>query len=205
MVHQAVSAYHRALTGEGGAVAPPSAAAPVQVDLDGLRRELKLQLPTAQATLDYSLQMRSEAFVRFGFDRFLHWINRLLRRDSDLVEGEGLRALRGALARMRREMEVSIRSHLLNHRENIKFQYLLKLADAAGEALYRQLSEQYSMQIADLAELDGQARTDDPRRGDLEQRLAALAERVQALGDRLNDHRRDLEILGRSYQRQDQI
>jgi hypothetical protein len=146
--------------------------------------------------------MRSEAFVRLGVDRFVHWIKRLLRRDKDSTDGKGLRALKGALGRMRREMETSIRSHLLNHRENIKFQYLLKLADAAGEALYHQLSEQYSMQIADLAELDGTTRAEVSHGGDLAQRLAELAQRVQSLGDRLNDHRDDLEALARSYQTQ---
>jgi GTPase SAR1 family protein len=202
MVHQAVNDYHNAVVGEDAPKTPLVPAAAVQVDLDSLRRELGLQLPTAQAALDYSLQLRGEAFVRLGWDRFVHGLKRLLRRKIDPAAGKGLPALKGALGRMRREMESTIRSHLLNHRENIKFQYLLKLADAARDGLYRQLSEQYSMQIADLAELDDQTRAADPKRADLAQQLADLALQVRSLGRCLNDHRVDLEALSRSYQSQ---
>jgi hypothetical protein len=202
MVQQAVSDYYQTVGGGDAPNIPTMPAAAVQMDLDGLRRELGLQPPTAQATLDYSLQLRGEAFVRFGWDRFVHWLKHLLRRENGPAAGRGLPALRGAMGRMRREMEGAIRSHLLNHRENIKFQYLLRLADAAGDRLYRQLSEQYSLQIADLAELDDQARAEDPRRADMARQLADLMQRVQFLGRCLSDHRADLEALSGSCQSQ---
>lgn len=198
-VRQAVNAYHQALEGEGAQLltAPPAEA--VQVDLDTLRRDLKLQLPTAQATLDYSLQMKSEAFVRLGVDRIVGWLQRLVGRDKKPAHDappalKGERALKAALGRMRKEMEASIRSHLMNHRENIKFQYLLKLADAAGETLHRRLSDYYHLHLADLAELDG-----DPQRAVLVERLAELQGGAQSLEMRLKDQRADIEALNRSF------
>jgi hypothetical protein len=209
MVRQAQDDYGQVLAGGEGAAEPMVPEAATRVDLDALRRELKLQLPTAQATLDYSLQMKSEALLHLGVDRFVHWMQGLLRRagkptDSDPKPGgtKGQRALKAALKRMRREMAASIRSHLMNHRENIKYQYLLKLADAAGEALYHQLTAHCGMHLADLAALDDKTRAADPRRTDLTRQLAALAQSVQSLGERLNDHRADLEALGRSYETQ---
>jgi hypothetical protein len=202
MVQQAVSDYYQTVGGGDAPNIPTMPAAAVQMDLDGLRRELGLQPPTAQATLDYSLQLRGEALVRFGWDRFVHWLKHLLRRENGPAAGRGLPALRGAMGRMRREMEGAIRSHQLHHRENIKFQYLRSLADAAGDRLYRQLSEQYSLQIADLAELDDQARAEDPRRADMARQLADLMQRVQFLGRCLSDHRADLEALSGSCQSQ---
>ena len=212
MVRQALNDYHEALAGEGGASAPSLLETPslpevaTRVDLDALRRELKLELPTAQATLDYSLQMRGEAIVHLGVDRFTGWVRRLLRRpdkengkDGAIGGGKGQRALKAALKRMRREMAASIRSHLMNHRENIKYQYLLKLADTAGEALYEQLTAHYGMHLTELDGLIEQNRSEDPQRGDLASRLGRLAEQLQTLGDRLEAHRRDLDTLSRSY------
>lgn len=213
-VRQAVSAYYRALEGEGAQIVNTAPAEAIRVDLVTLRRELNLQLPTAQATLDYSLQMKSEAFVRLGVDRFVGWFRRLMGRDKNVADGhpssrkgsrplKGQRALKAALRRMRKEMEISIRSHLMNHRENIKFQYLLKLADAAGEALYRRLSDQFNMHLTELAELDGQAQGEDPQRIVFVERLAELEGNTQSLATRLKNHRVDIEALNRSFQTTD--
>ncbi|MDJ0780593.1 MAG: dynamin family protein [Desulfosarcinaceae bacterium] len=192
-------------TGSDAASAPPNAI--TRVDLDMLRRELSLSLPTAQATLDYSLQMKSEALVHLGIDRLAEWARRLLRRISRRSVREtgvggirGLRALKVALKRMQKEMETSIRSHLLNHRENIKYQYLLKLADAAGEALYDQLAAHYGLHLADLADLNDRSRSEDPRRKGLADRLSELEASVHALGDRLRRQRAKLDALNRSYE-----
>lgn len=205
MVRQAVRAYFQALEGEGAQLVTVTPAEAVRVDLGALRRDLKLQLPTAQATLDYSLQIKSEAFVRLGVDRFVGWFRGLFRRDANPADanpiiGKGQRALKAALGRMRKEMENSIRSHLINHRENIKFQYLLKLADAAGDVLYRQLSDHYHMHLTDLAELDDQTRGEDPQRAILVERLAELEGSTRSLSTRVKNHRADLEALNRSYQ-----
>lgn len=210
MVRQAVRAYFQALEGEGAQLMTATPAEDVRVDLDALRRDLKLQLPTAQATLDYSLQIKGEAFVRLGVDRFVGWFRRFLRRDgkraggnftdANPVIGKGHRALKAALRRMRKEMEASIHSHLMNHRENIKFQYLLKLADAAGDTLYHQLSDHYHMHLTDLAELDGQALGENPQRAILVERLGELESKSRSLGTRIKNHRIDLEALNRSFQ-----
>jgi hypothetical protein len=206
MVRQALKAYRQA-AGEGTSGEDTVPEAVTHVDLAVLRRELKLELPTAQATLDYSLQMKSEAIVQLGVDRIIHWLRRLLRRSTKQTQSHpppegarGQRALKVALRRMQKEMAASIRSHLLNQRENIKYQYLLKLADAAGETLYNQLAAHYGMYLADLTgHKDGQ-RMDNSRNNDLAAHLTALEEGACAVADRLEGLRKDLNTLSRSYQ-----
>jgi hypothetical protein len=204
MVHQAFRDYQQAVADKGASVEDAWPDGVVHVDLAVLKRELKLSLPMAQASLDYSLQMKSEAMVHLGVDRLVQWFQRLLRRSGkqpDSPEGaRGQRALKIALRRMQKEMTASIRSHLLNHRENIKYQYLLKLADAAGDTLYNQLSAYYGIHLADLNALNDDQQPEKPQNGDLARRLTALEADTRAVGDRLKTHRNDLDTLGRSYQ-----
>ncbi len=64
---------------------------------------------------------------------------------------------------MKRETERSILFHLKDYKENIKFQYMLKLADAAATALYGQMLERFQHHGADLSrlvELIGEQRLD---------------------------------------------
>jgi hypothetical protein len=206
MVRQALEDYREA-AGEGAFWEETVPEVVTQVDLSVLRRELKLDLPKAQATLDYSLQMKSEAIVQLGVDRLMQWLRHLLHRSAKKTpppspaEGaRGQRALKVALRRMQKEMATSIRSHLLNQRENIKYQYLLKLADAAGEALYNQLAAHYGMYLADLAEYKEVQLDENPRRSDLTAELTALEEGARVVADRLEAQRKDLDTLSRSYQ-----
>ena len=208
MVRQALNDYRQTVGAQGGDGAASVPETVTRVDLGALRRELKLELPRAQATLDYSLQMKGEAMVHLGVDRLVHWAKGLLGRRSGSKGGDGnagaagaggQRALKAALKRMRKEMEASIRSHLMNHRENIKYQYLLKLADAAGEALFNQLTAHYGMHVADLMEMDNRTRAEVPGNNDLADRLAGLTAALQDFGLHLEGQRCDLEALERSY------
>jgi GTPase SAR1 family protein len=205
MVHQALKAYRQA-AGEGADWEDSVPEVVTQVDLAVLRRELKLELPKAQATLDYSLQMKSEAIVQLGVDRLMHWFRRLLPRSAKQTRPQspaegarGQRALKVALRRMQKEMATSIRSHLLNQRENIKYQYLLKLADAAGETLYNQLAAHYGMYLADLKEYNYDQRVHHSHNNDLAARLTTLEAGARAVADRLKGLREELDTLSRSY------
>ena len=97
---------------------------------------------------------------------------------------------------MKRETERSILFHLKDYKENIKFQYLLKLADAAGDALYRQLLERFQHQGADLSRmvaLIGEQRLD-------KQELSASLDRMgvasRSLQEKIGHLRNDLQQLG---------
>ena len=52
-------------------------------------------------------------------------------------------ALKDGGQRMKRETEKSIRAHLIDYRENIKFQYILRLADAYSDALRDAMIDRY--------------------------------------------------------------
>jgi guanylate kinase len=119
-------------------------------DLEALKQSMGLALPPAAASMRYSAHIKTEAVMRLGIYSVLHVVRRVLKKsDSDRTD-EAFDALKGGIRRMKRETERSIVAHFKDYRENIKFQYLLPLADAAGRRLYEGLTEQFDTYGANL-------------------------------------------------------
>ncbi|MBC2741526.1 MAG: dynamin family protein [Desulfosarcina sp.] len=111
-------------------------------DLETIRKMAGLSLPPAAATMHYSAQIKTEAVMRFGFYKIINLVKKAIKKPADKGHQEQFLALASGVKRMKRETERSILFHLKDYKENIKFQYMLKLADAAAAALYRRMLEQ---------------------------------------------------------------
>ncbi|MDX2452536.1 dynamin family protein [Desulfosarcina sp.] len=122
-------------------------------DLETIRKMAGLSLPPAAATMRYSAQIKTEAVMRFGFYKIVNLVKKAMKKSADKVHQEQFLALASGVKRMKRETERSILFHLKDYKENLKFQYMLKLADAAAAALYRQLLERFQLHGADLSRL----------------------------------------------------
>ncbi|MEE8400059.1 MAG: hypothetical protein V3S89_13695, partial [Desulfobacterales bacterium] len=122
-------------------------------DIETIRSGVGLTLPLAVATLNYSTTLKTEAALRLGLYSVASFFKRLLRRPAgDEIQDE-MRALKGSMSRMKRETETSIRSHFLDHKENIKFQYVFKLADAASDHCYQMLLDRFQIYTSNLSQL----------------------------------------------------
>jgi hypothetical protein len=122
-------------------------------DLESIRKVAGLSLPPAAATMHYSAQIKTEAVMRFGFYKIVNLVKKAMRKSADKVHQEQFLALASGVKRMKRETERSVLFHLKDYKENIKFQYMLKLADAAATALYGQMLERFQHHGADLSRL----------------------------------------------------
>lgn len=91
--------------------------------------------------------------MRFGFYKIVNLVKKAMKKSSDKRHEEQYLALASGIKRMKRETERSILFHLKDYKENIKFQYMLKLVDAAGAALYRQVLERFQHHGADLSRM----------------------------------------------------
>ena len=151
-------------------------------ELESIRRVAGLSLPPAAATMRYSAQIKTEAVMRFGFYKIVNLVKKALKKSADKVHQEQFLALASGVKRMKRETERSVLFHLKDYKENIKFQYMLKLADAAATALNGRMLERFQHHGADLSRLV-----------DLisEQRLDK--ENVSASLDRMRDASRSLQ------------
>ena len=122
-------------------------------DLETIRKMAGLSLPPAAATMRYSAQIKTEAVMRFGFYKIVNLVKKAVKKSADKVHQEQFLALASGVKRMKRETERSILFHLKDYKENIKFQYMLKMADAAAAALARQMLERFQHHGTDLSRL----------------------------------------------------
>lgn len=174
---------------------PPSSRIRVGFDIETMRRMSGLTLPPAAATMRYSAQIKTEAVMRFGLYKIVNLVKKAMKKSTDQTHRASLPALASGVKRMKRETERSILFNLKDYKENLKFQYLLKLTDTAADALHRQMLERFHLHGADLsglAERMGEQRLDKEkmtgaldRMGDaagiLRQKIARLKTELQQL------------------------
>jgi hypothetical protein len=157
-------------------------------DLENVKQGIGLSLPPAAATMRYSANIKTDAVIRWGLYALTGLVRKILRKPMGVKGDEELRALKDGIRRMKRETERSILEHFKDYRENIKFQYMLKLVDASGARLYEGLTECFRIYVSDLKELIdsmGSERSDRERLGEslgaVETALAAMQHRIEAL------------------------
>jgi hypothetical protein len=125
----------------------------ISPDLETIRMMAGLSLPPAAATMRYSTQIKTEAVMRFGFYKIVNLLKKTMQKKAEKAHQEKFLALTSGVKRLKRETERSILFHLKDYKENIKFQYMLRLVDAAAAALYRRMLERFQHYGADLSRL----------------------------------------------------
>ncbi len=134
---------------------------PVQFRMDALRipeieiikAKSSLKLPPSSVTLRYSVRIKTEAVVKFGCYTAMTFIKRLLKKTVDHRTEDQAHALKDGIRRMKLETEKSLLSHFRDYQENIKFQYLLKLADIAFQSLFDCLLDRFHAYAADISQI----------------------------------------------------
>ncbi len=121
------------------------------VDLDAVKRSMGLKLPPVQATMHYSAKIKTEAVARLGYYTIVRLVKKMLKRNVAHEKASEIKALKVGVRRMKREMEKSMDATFKDFRENIKFQYFLKLADALTDDLYARLLDQFQTYVTDLS------------------------------------------------------
>jgi GTPase SAR1 family protein len=185
LLEEALSEYHQSLSGIGIESGPNPKKLSLP-DMDRIKSRANLKLPPASIALRYSAKIKSEAVLRLGAYTAITLIKRLLKRPFQNREDDGLLALSDAVGRMKTETEKSIISHFRDYRENIKFQYLYKLADSAAAALLESLVERFQSYSTDSSQITTFA---ECHQTDKEAALSTLEDiRLAAatIGDRVN-------------------
>ena len=132
-------------------------------DLDTIKQSKGLALPTARANMHYSAHIKTEAVVRLGMFSIVSFFRRAFNKPTVGRDEQSFRALKKGIARMKRETEHSLVTHFMDYRENIKFQYLLPLIDAAGSRMFESLTDRFNGYMTNLQEITqsiGEARGD---------------------------------------------
>jgi hypothetical protein len=195
MIDDALAQYTAAMDENSQSQPRSFAALRIGPDLETICNRSGLSLPPAAATMRYSTQIKTEAVMRFGFYKFVNLVKKALKKSADKYQHEQYLALASGIKRMKRETERSILFHLKDYRENLKFQYIMKLADAAADALYSQLLERFQHHGADLsrlAALMGEQRLDKEA---VSASLDQMAASSQLLQEKIGHLKADLQKL----------
>ena len=107
--------------------------------------------PPLVATMNYSTKIKTEAIMRLGFYRAMRNVSKLFRKSANCEGEEALRALKDATRRMKRETGKSVAFHLKDYRENLKFTYLFKLAEASSDGFAQTVLDRFQAYFSDLS------------------------------------------------------
>jgi GTPase SAR1 family protein len=110
-----------------------------------------LSPPPLVAAMHYSTKIKTEAIMRLGLYRVMRNVSKLFRKSANRESEETLRALKDAIRRMKRETGKSVVFHLKDYRENLKFRYLFKLAEATSDGFAQAALDRFQAYFSDLS------------------------------------------------------
>jgi len=163
-------------------------------DLESVKMGIGLSLPPAAATMRYSANIKTDAVIRWGLYALTRVVRKVLKKPTGIRGDEELKALKDGIRRMKRETERSILEHFKDYQENIKFQYMLRLVDAAGARLFEGLTECFKIYVSDLKGLIDSMGSERSDREHLVASLGAVETDLEAMRPRIEDLR--MEVAG---------
>ncbi len=122
-------------------------------DVSAVKQRARIAFPPAALALQYSAGIKTKAMVQFGYFSTVAFFRRMLRRPPSTDHKRQMKALTRGLRRMRQEMEKAILSHFLDYKENLKFQYIIKLADALTSAVKETLLNRFQSHVNSLVKM----------------------------------------------------
>lgn len=186
MVNDALSEYNVAMERLGLGVAAEYQKTTARLDMETLKRVQSLELPPAAATMNYSTAIKTEAIMRLGFYNFIKGLKRLIRQPVKNESQNALSALKDAVLRMKKETEGSLIFHFKNYKENLKFQYIFKLLDAASNHIYDVMMERFHDYTQDLSQLTSSTAKKQVDKEALARALQDMAVDVDEISERMD-------------------
>lgn len=193
MVNEALTEFHNAVADDDQGTAAASAAATGAIELESVKQNMGLALPSASMTLAYSRGLKTEAFMKLGFYRVVNTVKKLTRRKTSESDAD-LPALQSGVRRMKKETEATLVFHFKNYRENIKFQYLFPLIEGVSGEMLTRLVDRFAGYHTDLSKLKAMADQSQESKNhalaaidDIVEHLAAIRKRMDGLQQELSD------------------
>jgi GTPase SAR1 family protein len=171
---------------------PEDVLSEARLDMQSVRREAKLSIPSVRAVMRYSAKVKTEAVFRLGVYRVFRGIKKLLKKPLNAAMSEERLALEDGLGRLKKETEAALRFHFKDIRENIKFGYLFKLLEAGSGRLGEILLDRIDTYTSDLAQMVEGVHVDQSQMADRAERLKNVCDEAERLLNRLRATREDI-------------
>jgi hypothetical protein len=153
MIRDVLAEYKNTMAGFGISLHDDAFERDVGQDLKNAKQVLNLNIPPAAASMRYSANIKTDAVLRLGLFTVARIFKKILKKPLDTDGKEGPRALKAGVKRMKQETERNIDAHFKDYRENIKFQYLYLLIDAAANSLHESLQQRFQAYLSDLTNI----------------------------------------------------
>ena len=128
---------------------PPSGNMPPKMNI--VIRAGRVSAPPLVTAMHYSTKIKTEAIMRLGLYRVMGKVSKLFRKSANRESEQTIRALKDAIRRMKRETAKSVAFHLKDYRENLKFRYLFKLAQATSDGFAQTVLDRFQAHFFDLS------------------------------------------------------
>ena len=192
MVRNALAQYEEALMQVGLNSLPEKGSIETSPDLTSIKQAMGLSLPPAAATLHYSAHIKTEAVMRLGFYALLRLFGKVLKKPVGTRDDEELKAILDSTRRMKRETERSIIAHFKDYQENVKFQYMMRLADATSERMYEALADHFRTHATDLKDLIALIGREQSDKEQVHGALKAIEDAVELLNSNVKRLRQEV-------------
>jgi len=122
------------------------------VDMESIKTNNNLQIPSLLTSMNYSARIRTEAIFNLGAMGIVRWVKKIFKKSAENKEYK-IKALKKSIRPMKREILRSIHDHFKDVQENLKFQYLFKLVHYATQELYENMMDRFQVMTTDLSEM----------------------------------------------------
>ena len=163
------------------------------VDMDTIKINSQLELPSLLTSMHYSARIRTEAMVNLGALGFMQWIKKIFKKPVKNKEHE-IKALKKSIRPMKRETLKSIEEHFKDVQENLKYQYIFKLLSSATQELYEKMMDRFQVLTTDLSEMVSLVGKGKKERDGAVQLLQNLEKLSSALIARISEDRKIIAI-----------
>lgn len=155
MIQDAVDQHRRTAEKLGIRLQQSSFTPPRSPEIDLVKSDARLTIPPLITTMRYSARIKTEAILRLGIYNTMEAVRKLLRKRVGGDLDSAIRSLEDSVRRIKEQLRESITAHLMDYRENLKYQYLFKLVDAMSSNLYESLVDRMRAFTGSVSDMSG--------------------------------------------------
>ncbi len=122
--------------------------------IDSIKADAKLSVPPIVTSVHYSALLKTEALMRIGIYWAIGLVKKIYKKQFPSEKQKKIQALERAVLRMKRDTKKSVAFNFKNYRENIKFQYMLKLIKVYSQSVCKVLEDSCQIYFLDTSRID---------------------------------------------------
>ena len=168
-----------------------------RIDIEAVKLRSNLKIPLLISNLHYSGQIKTEAIFQFSLYRVFSFLKRIWRNRTSNEAEQYLQLLYDRIHRIKKITRDSMKALFMDYKENLKFQYLYKLVDAASDALFEEMAGRIRAFTMDLTSIEKKVEDTKEAKETSAKSLADIAGQIRVLIEQLeNIKKATLEISG---------